>query len=43
MGPFVNQNWAENFVNLIHFSPLTFSLVILVIHYQFGQSSRFYP
>jgi hypothetical protein len=25
MGLFINQNWVVNFVNLIHFGPLTYS------------------
>jgi len=40
MGPFVNQNWVINFINLIHFGPPTFSLVILVLRHQLKQSSR---
>jgi hypothetical protein len=37
---FVNQNWVANFVNLVHSGPSTFSLVILVLHHQLGQSSK---
>lgn len=40
MGPFVNQNWVANFVNIIHSCPLTFSHIILVLHHQLGEFSR---
>ena len=36
---FVNQNWV---INLIHFSPPTFLLDILILHHQLRQSSMLY-
>jgi hypothetical protein len=42
MSPFVNQNLVVNFFNLIYFGLLTFSLVILVIYHQLGQSFRLF-
>ena len=34
--PFISQNWVVNFVDLIHFNPQTFPLVILVLHHHLG-------